>query len=86
MKKVAKMAVSIPADTYRMLERTRRRLKTTRSALVAEALEEWLRKQELGEADRRYAEGYRRHPETATELAATLATAAAAMADWEPWK
>jgi metal-responsive CopG/Arc/MetJ family transcriptional regulator len=86
MKKTAKVAVSIPMATFRSLERERRRAKKTRSAAVTEAITEWLRSKELGEADRRYVEGYLKQPETAGEVAASEAMAIDSMAGWEPWK
>ena len=58
----------------------RRRLHKTRSAVVAEALTEWLRNQDLPDADLRYAEGYLRQPEPADE-----AVAAGVVAEWSRW-
>jgi len=86
MKKTAKVAVSIPIPMFRSLERARRRLGKSRSAIVTEALEKWLRAGALGESDRKYVEGYLRRPETAEEVAVSEALAVDAMATWEPWK
>ena len=83
MKRVAKVAVSIPIDTLKSLERARARLRKTRSAAVTEALEKWLRAEEVAEEDVQYVEGYLRHPERANEMAAL---ASAAVAAWEPWE
>ena len=83
MKNVAKVAVSIPADTLRSLERVRHRLHKTRSAAVTEAIQAWLGGAEVGEEDRRYVEGYLRHPEASAE---TAAVALAAVEAWEPWE
>lgn len=85
MKSTAKVAVSIPLATLRRSERARRRLRKSRSAVVTEALEEWLAAREMGDADRRYVEGYARLPETPEELAPTEAMAIEAMSGWEPW-
>jgi hypothetical protein len=70
-------------DTLRSLEKARARLKKTRSAAVTEAIEKWLRSEEISESDRRYVEGYLRHPEQTADAAAT---AQAAVATWEPWE
>lgn len=59
MKRVAKVAVSIPVETLRSLERVRKKARRARSAAVTEAIERWLA------ADRRYDEGYLRQPEHA---------------------
>ena len=80
-----KIAVTIPAETYKAVERARRRLGKARSAIVATALDEWLRGQQADEAARRYVEGYLRQPETPEEIAVTEAIAAQAVADWPPW-
>jgi metal-responsive CopG/Arc/MetJ family transcriptional regulator len=86
MNRTAKVAVSLPADILRSVERVRRKLGKSRSAVVAEALDDWLRARELSEADRRYVRGYARIPEAPEEIAATDAIAADAMAGWEPWE
>ena len=94
MKSVAKVAVSIPSDTLKSLEsracrkgrpreRARARLRKTRSAVVTEAIERWLADEELSEGDKRYVEGYLRHPERADEVSAV---AAAAVEQWERWE
>jgi hypothetical protein len=48
--KVEKVTVSVPAGTLATLERVQRRLGKTRSALVSEALAEWLRTQDVPDA------------------------------------
>lgn len=80
--KAEKVTVSIPAPTLEAVERARRRLRKTRSAVVSEALAEWLRSRELSEADRRYAEAYLKQPE---RDGTTAHVAAAAAAEWERW-
>jgi hypothetical protein len=85
MKHAAKVAVSLPAQTLARLERARKRLGATRSAVVARALDEWLATVEPSAIDRRYAEAYRRHPETAAEIAAAAAIASATMTGDEEW-
>jgi metal-responsive CopG/Arc/MetJ family transcriptional regulator len=82
MKTVAKVAISLPVETLRSLERVRARMRKTRSAAVAEAIERWLRVEEVSDDDQRYVEGYLRHPDRTEE---TAAIAAAAIAGWEPW-
>jgi hypothetical protein len=77
-----KIAVTVPTATYTVVERVRRRLGKSRSAVVALALEEWSRAADLMEADRRYAEGYLRIPEAVDEI---RAVAAQATSYWQPW-
>jgi hypothetical protein len=63
------------------LERVR--VRKTRSGAVTEAIEKWLQAEEVGDDDRRYVEGYLRHPERVDE-AATIA--GAVVTTWEPWE
>jgi len=83
MKGVAKVAVSIPVETLRSLERVRKKSRRTRSAAVTEAIQRWLAAAEVGDADRRYVEGYLRHPERADDAGAT---ARAVVQGWEKWE
>jgi metal-responsive CopG/Arc/MetJ family transcriptional regulator len=82
MQHFAKVAISIPRATLRSLERARKRLRRTRSAVVTMALDRWLREQALGSEDERYVRGYLARPEHTDDLAAI---AAAATAEWERW-
>jgi transcriptional regulator of met regulon len=83
MKNVAKVAVSVPTNTLKSLERARRRLRMTRSAVVTEAIERWLAAEQIGEDDKRYVEGYLRQPERSDEVAAI---AGSVVRGWEPWE
>ena len=82
MQTVAKVAISIPRSTLRSLERVRKRLRRSRSAVVTLALDRWLREQELGSDDQRYVRGYLEVPERIEEVEAV---AAAVAGEWEPW-
>ena len=82
MARVAKIAISIPADTLKGLERARARLRKTRSAAVTEAIDEWLRGGEVDREDERYVRGYLKHPEHDD----ATAVAAAVVETWEPWE
>src|SRR5271167_2307900 len=73
MKSVAKVAVSLPVDTFKSLERVRVRMRKTRSGAVTEAIERWLQSEEVGDDERRYLEGYLRNPERAEDSAAVAA-------------
>ena len=45
-------------------------LRKTRSGAVTEAIERWLQSEEVGDDERRYLEGYLRHPERAEDSGA----------------
>jgi metal-responsive CopG/Arc/MetJ family transcriptional regulator len=77
-----KIAVTVPTETYTVVERLRRQQGKSRSAVVALALEEWIRRADLVEADQRYVEGYLRVPEAVDEISAV---AAQATSHWQAW-
>lgn len=79
----SKVAVSIPSDVLAALERVRKRLGTSRSALVTQAIEHWLRSQALTAKDEAYVEGYLRVPEDSDNASSV---ALAAVASWERWE
>jgi metal-responsive CopG/Arc/MetJ family transcriptional regulator len=84
-KSTAKVAVSLPVDLYRALEGARRRARKSRSAVVQQALREWLRREAQADLVREYEEGYRRKPEDARDVEAALATAVGLFRDDEGW-
>ncbi len=81
----AKVAVSLPDELYRALESARRRAGKTRSAVVQEALRDWLRRQARAELVRDYEAGYRRSSESAREIESALATAVGLLTDDDEW-
>ncbi|MGH7150579.1 MAG: ribbon-helix-helix protein, CopG family [Planctomycetota bacterium] len=80
-----KLAVSLPVDLFRELERIRRRRKSSRSALVVQALASWMGHASKEERARRHEEGYRRYPETREEIEAADRAADAVLAEI-PWE
>jgi metal-responsive CopG/Arc/MetJ family transcriptional regulator len=83
MKTAAKIAISLPVETLRQLDRTARHLSLSRSAAVRRALEQWTRIEQLGEQDQAYVESYLRTPEPP---AALEAFGRAAVAGWGKWE
>jgi metal-responsive CopG/Arc/MetJ family transcriptional regulator len=81
----AKIALSLPDALFREVERMRKRRRTTRSALVQEALRLWLRQQAEASLVREWEEGYRRRPESAAEIAAADANARLAFDPEDDW-
>jgi hypothetical protein len=59
-----KVAISLPEDQFRLMEKRRRTLKVSRSFAVRQALSQWLGLSRELDAIRRYVEGYRRAPES----------------------
>lgn len=81
MNHTVKIAVTVPARTLRSVEAARRRLGRSRSSIVAEALDAWLRSRSVEERDREYLAGYERIPEPEEGD-----VAAAIMASWDSWE
>jgi Arc/MetJ-type ribon-helix-helix transcriptional regulator len=81
----AKVAVSLPEPLFRAVEQARRRARKSRSAVVQEALRDWLRRGAQAELVRDYEAGYRAQPEGGDDADAALATAGALFSDDETW-
>lgn len=82
---VAKIAVTVPRETLAAVEKRRRLLGVTRSAVVTAALDAWLAEQTMTQEERSYLLAYLRDPETNAELRDARAVAKAAVSLWEPW-
>lgn len=82
---VAKVAITVPEETLRAVEKRRRVLGMSRSAVVSAALDSWLADQAMTAEERRYVIAYLKQPETAEEVRETTAIGAAAMGGWDPW-
>ncbi len=79
--------IQVPMDE-KLLRAVHRRAKATRStraALIRTACDEYLKKLEEEELERRYVEGYRRKPEDPAwgELGAKLAAEVLPQEDWD---
>lgn len=83
--RTVKVAVSLPLEAYRQIEKARRRLRISRSAVVSEAIRRWIVTRREEEKVRAYVEGYRRVPETGQELKAFEPLVSEALAS-EEWK
>lgn len=85
-KTAQKVAVSIPDALFRAIETERVRSGLSRSAVVQEALQDWLYRGARAQLVREYEGGYRALPESEHEVTAALHAAAAAWGeDAEPW-
>jgi metal-responsive CopG/Arc/MetJ family transcriptional regulator len=85
MKRVRrKIAISVSAELLVAADGLARQTGESRSAIYERALRDYLVALERSERSRRYVEGYRRTPETAREIAATLRAALPALTA-EPW-
>jgi metal-responsive CopG/Arc/MetJ family transcriptional regulator len=84
--KAVKVAITLPHQEFREVEVIRRRMKTSRSAVILRALESWLAARRELELDREYRQAYRRRPETKAEIEAQRALVSRMLAseEWHP--
>ena len=66
--RATKIAISLPRDTFKEVERLRHELKLARSQAILQALKLWLRQKQERELEERYAEGYKQKPERPQEV------------------
>jgi metal-responsive CopG/Arc/MetJ family transcriptional regulator len=83
--KTVKVTVSLPLREYRQVEKVRKERRISRSAVVSEALKEWMAASHEQEKIRAYVEGYRQFPESAREqkLFESLASRVLAGEEWK---
>src|SRR5204863_438148 len=74
-KAATKIAISVPAELYRAVERARRTTGLSRSAVVQRALRLWLERSAHEAAVREYVAGYRARPEGPRDVKAAEAAA-----------
>ena len=72
MGKVAKVAISLPADVLKAVEAERKARGESRSEFFRRAVEKLLREERESAAVRDYVRGYREIPESAEEVEETL--------------
>jgi len=79
-----KIAISIPDDLYRAVERARRATGLSRSAVIQGSLRLWLDRRARDAAVREHVAGYRAKPEGRREMRAAEAAAVRLLAteDW----
>lgn len=70
MERVVRTAISLPSKDFASLELARKRLNKSRSEVMREALQSWLRRRKCAALEKKYVEGYRRIPEDPGDLEA----------------
>lgn len=83
--RTVKVAVSLPKEQFSQVEQLCRELGISRSALIAQAIRQFVEARRKEEDIRRYIEGYQRYPETSKEYAGfeELARGVLASEEWE---
>jgi hypothetical protein len=85
MEKVIKTAIAIPKVQFKKIESLRTQMRITRSQLLMNAFQEWLDHREKSAMEQRYVEGYKRHPESLSEITPLL-EAGRAVWEKETWE
>ena len=85
MRKVAKIAISLPGDVLEVVEKERKAKGESRSEFFRRAVEALLRQQRERVAVEQYMHSYQQMPETADEIQAAHRAGAAVLAE-EPWE
>ncbi len=85
MASARKIAISLPGELLRRVEKVRRQTGETRSAFIKRVLEDSFAEEEERERVKRYQEGYLEYPETSEEVEAASAISAGALKE-EPWE
>ena len=80
-----KIAISLPADLLRKLERIREKTGETRSAVIRRTIEFALKKEAMDSEVKRYISGYMKYPETDEEKNIVKSTVVKSL-DEEPWE
>ena len=81
MIKATKIAISLPTEDLKRIERIRKESGMQRSALIDTAIRFWLDNREKEKMIEQYEEGYRRHPESMEEIKAMEELSADAFAE-----
>ena len=85
MIKSSKIAISLPTENFKRIEKIRKELGLQRSALVLKALDFWLDNAVKQKMIKQYEEGYRKHPESIDEIKVMEELSADAFTE-EGWK
>lgn len=65
-----KIAISLPKQEYQFLEKFRRKLGISRSAMIDKAISFWLKRQQDEELIKEYEDSYKKKPENVSEIIA----------------
>ena len=84
MPKTAKIAISLPEELLKGIDKEREVSGENRSQFFRRAIEAFLCQQREREAVEQYIRGYQQYPETEDEIAMAVSTLRAALAE-NPW-
>jgi metal-responsive CopG/Arc/MetJ family transcriptional regulator len=81
MIKATKIAISLPTEDLKRIEKIRKESGIQRSVLIDEAIRFWLNNRDKEKMIEQYEQGYRNHPESLEEIKAMEGLSADAFAE-----
>ena len=81
-----KIAISLPKQEYQFLEKFRRRLGISRSAIIDKAIIFWLKRQQDEELIKKYEDSYKKKPENVSEIIASEKAGLEALSEEGGWR
>jgi len=84
MPKTKKIAISLPSDVFRKVEKARKKTGESRSAFIKRNIEYVFSKEEHDALVKQYIDGYTKYPETEEDVNIVKASAMKILAE-EPW-
>lgn len=81
-----KIAISLPKQEYQFLEKFRRRLGISRSAMIDKAISFWLKRQQDEELIKEYEDSYKKKPENVSEIIALEKAGLEALSEEGGWR
>ncbi|HAZ10461.1 MAG: hypothetical protein Q7O04_06575 [Candidatus Omnitrophota bacterium] len=81
-----KIAISLPKQEYQFLEKFRRKLGISRSAMIDKAISFWLKRQQDEELIKEYEDSYKKKPENVSEIIALEKAGLEALSEEGGWR
>lgn len=81
-----KIAISLPKQEYQFLEKFRRRLGISRSAMIDKAISFWLKRQQDEELIKEYEDSYKKKPENVSKIIALEKAGLEALSEEGGWR
>nr|MBU1327697.1 hypothetical protein [Candidatus Omnitrophota bacterium] len=81
-----KIAISLPKQEYQFIEKFRKRLGISRSAMIDKAISFWLKRQQDEELIKEYEDSYKKKPENVSEIIALEKAGLEALSEEGGWR
>ena len=85
MARAVKTTISLPWEEFQFIESVRKQTHQSRSRILLEAIHMWLAVRKREELDRRYIQGYQKHPERKSDLDGYFHASLPSFGEKEKW-